>query len=79
MPYEVLIVRRRKRNQPRTARFSLMARAPRPGAPAAITVTVQLGRNGWTRLVTASSPAEFAAALAPDLSHLSRDVWGTAS
>jgi hypothetical protein len=78
MQHHSLTVRRRKRNQPREARFSLMARAPRQGAPAEITISVQLAGHGWTRLVTASSPAEFTAALASDLSHLSQDVWGGA-
>jgi hypothetical protein len=71
MQQEVLIVRRGKGKQPCHARFSLTARALRPGAPPAITVTVQLGSNGWTRLVTA-------AALAPDVAGLARDVWGAA-
>jgi hypothetical protein len=74
--HQLLNVRHRKRKQPREARFSLTAHAPQPGAPAEITITVELSSYAWTRLVTAASPAEFAAALAPDLSHFGEDVWG---
>jgi hypothetical protein len=63
---DLLIVRRGKRKQQRLARFFLTASMPQPGAPAEITVTVQpaeitvtvqLASYGWTRLVTAASPA----------------------
>jgi hypothetical protein len=75
MPHQVLTVRRQKRNQPREVCCFLKARAPRPGAPAEITVTVQLASYASTRLVTAASPAEFIAALVPDLFYLGQDVW----
>ena len=61
---------------PSGARFYLTACKPRPGTPVEITVTVQLASHGWTRIVTASSLAEFATALVPDVAHLARDVWG---
>jgi hypothetical protein len=73
-------VRRRRRNRPHDAHFSLVAREPRPGAPAIVSVTVQLGPLlGWTRLLTAASAPELATALAPDLSRLAESVWGDPS
>src|SRR5262245_15621855 len=78
MQKQVFVVRRGKRKQA-LGRLSLTAHAPHLKAPATIAVSIQLGTAlGWTRLLTTASADEFVAALAPDLSHLSENLWGGA-